>query len=70
MVKVIQFFVHLTTLSLLWLAVKAVQFLLKLANRIQDADSTGWAEIRLQCDIRQMVEDAARKAWDQERGWA
>ncbi len=70
MVNAIQFLVHLVTLCLLWLAVKAVQFLLKLANRIQDADSTGWAEIRLQCDIRQMVEDAARKAWDQEKGWA
>ncbi len=70
MVNLTQFSVRLTTLCILWCVVKFAQYLLKCCDRIQDADSTGWAEIRLQCDIRQMVEDAARKAWDQERGWA
>lgn len=66
MVKLTQYTARLFTLCLLWLIVRFTQFLLKLCDRIHEADSVSMAELYLQCDIQKMVTQAApkfAKAW-------
>ncbi|NEZ61982.1 hypothetical protein D0962_04200 [Leptolyngbyaceae cyanobacterium CCMR0082] len=55
MVKLTQYTARLITLCLLWLIVRFTQFLLKLCDRIHEADSVSMAELYLQCDIQDML---------------
>lgn len=61
MVRLTQFTARLIKLCMLWCIVRFTQYLLQISDRMQDADHVSGAELYLQCDIKQMIEDATHK---------
>ena len=61
MANLTQFTARLITLCLLWCIVRFTEFLLTLCDRNADANAVSGAELYLQCDIKEMIEEATFK---------
>ena len=59
MVRLTQNIARLLTLCILWLIVRVTQFLLQVCDLVRESDHVGMAELYLQCDIKEMISEAA-----------